>query len=100
MFALLRLPAGSGLLVNDISRILPPYNHGQLLVRLRLSNGIVIEASWDDEKHGHRIAAYEAEGNAQLAGNERFIVNREWVPAAVNTIAWELAFRRTSAATV
>jgi hypothetical protein len=95
VFALLRLPSGSVLLLNDIGRLLPPYAHRQALIRLRLDNGILVEAVWDDYRHVYSVTGYEAQGEEKLkALCERSTPNREWVPGVVNSLAWDLAFAK------
>lgn len=95
MFALLRLPSNSTLLLNDIGTLPPPYAHEQPLIRLRLSNGILIEAIWDDYRHIYSVTGYEAQDDVKLkAVCERSTINREWVPGVVNSLAWELAFAK------
>jgi hypothetical protein len=98
VFALLRLPSGSSLALNDIVRLPPPYAHGQTLIRLRLDNGILLEAIWDDYRHLFSVTAYEVQADEKLkALCERSTPNREWVPGVVNTLAWELAFAKLEA---
>lgn len=98
MFALLRLPSGSTLLLNDIGKLLPPYAHGQTLIRLRLDNGILVEATWDDFRHAFSITAYEAQDDLKTkALRERTTPNREWLPGVVNSMAWDLAFAKVEA---
>ncbi|MEX2139616.1 MAG: hypothetical protein WD894_10165 [Pirellulales bacterium] len=100
MFALLRLPSGSVLILNDIGRLPPPYTHGQLLIQVRLDNGILLEAIWDDYRHHFSVTGFEAQGDVKLkAVCERSTPNREWVPGVVNSLAWELAFMKAEACT-
>jgi hypothetical protein len=95
VFTLLRLPSGSSLAMNDIAKLPPPYAHGQTLIRLRLDNGIVLEAVWDDYRHHFSVTAYEVHADeTRKAVCERSTPNREWVPGVVNTLAWELAFTK------
>jgi hypothetical protein len=85
-------------LQNDISRLAPPYAHGQTLICVRLDNGVLIEAVWDDYRHHFAVTGHEAQDDIKLKKlRERSTPNREWVPGVVNTLAWELAFAKTGA---
>ena len=98
MFALLRLPSGSELLLNDIYKLAPPYSHGLALIRVRLDNGVLLEAVWDDYRHIFAVSAHEAQEDVKVKNLcERTTRNREWVPGVVNSMAWELAFTKTEA---
>jgi hypothetical protein len=68
------------------------------LVCLRLDNGVLIEAVWDDHRHLYSVTGYEMHADEkQKALRERSTPNREWVPGMVNTLAWELAFAKVEA---
>jgi hypothetical protein len=99
VFALLRLPSGSVLLLNDIGRLPPPYTHGQALIRVRLDNGILVEAVWDDYRHVYSVTGYEGDEKLK-ALCERSTPNREWVPGVVNGLTWDLAFAKAETCVV
>jgi hypothetical protein len=101
VFALVRLPSGSQLTLNEIGKLPPPYSHGQPLVRLHLDNGVLIEAVWDDYQHLFTVTGYETQADVKRkALRERSTPNRDWVPGMVNTLAWELAFTKPEACEV
>jgi hypothetical protein len=98
VFALLRLPSGSELLLNEIGKLAPPYSHGQALIRVRLDNGVLVEAVWDDYRHLFAVTGHEVQDDVKLKCLcERTTRNREWVPGVVNSLTWELAFTKAEA---
>jgi hypothetical protein len=90
MVGLLNLPVGSVLLANELSRVRPPYYHGQLLLALRLDNGVLIEATWDDDARQCVAIASIGEARRKAVVGNRTVMNPQWLPGVVSTLAWSL----------
>jgi hypothetical protein len=90
MYNLLRLPSCATLLVNNVGLIRHPYLDGQMLISVRLDNGMLIEATWNEHRHECSIIASRADGSVAL----RISTARPaWLPGVVNSVVWNQAFK-------
>jgi hypothetical protein len=94
VYNLLRLPSCATLLVNNVGLIRPPFLDGQILISVRLDNGTLIEATWNEHRYECSIVAYEADGKVALRVST---ARPAWLPGIVNTVVWNQAFKSEAA---
>lgn len=95
---LLRLPSGSTILENNLMLVQPPFPHGQLLIAIRLPNGVLLEGVWDDYAHVATLYAYEAQDELKSRPMcHRLVPIAAWLPAMTNAMAWMVTFHPSKA---
>jgi hypothetical protein len=95
---LLRLPSGSTIVENNLISAQPPFAHGQLLIAIKLANGVLLEGVWDDHSHVATLYAYEPDDNLKSRPiRHRLVPIPSWLPAMTNAMAWTIAFNEQGA---